>query len=233
MKQYKPYFVNKNYPVPHPKRVIFFFTGYGTKVWFYGHTYKILNAMGYSVFSYGFPGRELTKIDGSYLDELRIIIQNDVRTKIEACKQDGIEEFASFGVSMGSVYSIGVVKAFPEIKRMVMITAYGNCARQVWEQSKLKKSKNYYLKKEQTMEDVYKQFPRIEPTIDIEKLKGKDMLLFCSSDDKIIYIENTYEFINKAHEEDLNLKVIVGKGNHVPFCFKTLKSNMKWREFLR
>ena len=83
------------------------------------------------------------------------------------------------------------------------------------------------------MEEVYNSYPDIEPNVGIEKLQGKDMLLFCSRNDKLIDIENTYEFVNRAHEAGLKLDVKIGHGNHIPFCYKVLKDDKRWREFLK
>lgn len=229
--QPEPYFIRKSYPLKGSKRLAFFFTAYGSKSWWFRNTYKRLHKLGYSVIAYQFPGSIVTRVDGDYTTRLKHIMLDDVKDQVTQHRH--VEEFVSFGASMGSVYSIGFAKEIPEIKKMVMVTAYGGCAQQVWDTPVLKKTKDIYDKRGWTVEDVFNAYPEIEPVIGIEKLKGKDMLLYASYDDTLIRLENTNLFISAAKDAGLSLEVILGHGNHMQFIVKTLVKDKRWQEFLK
>ena len=142
--QLTPSFVCKSYPAKKPRRVIFFFTAFASKAWQYKPAYQALNKLGYDVYSYQFQGRELLKVDADFLIAIGDKIVVDLHHKVKEHKSRGVTEFALFGVSMGSAFGIRCAKHTPEIKRIVLLTVYGNCAQEIWEFHPQKDEKDLY-----------------------------------------------------------------------------------------
>jgi esterase/lipase len=228
----KPTFTCKTYPAKDARRVIFFFAGFGGKTWHYKPAYSVLNKMGYNVVAYHFPGRPLLNVDMAFLEALGKRMSTDVRHQIANYKSQGITEFASFGISMGSTYSISIAKHVPEIKRMVFITCYGSSAQEVWEYAGLKKMKQIYTDQGMSTTDVENAHPWIENTKNMQLLADKTMLLYASRADKVILYANTKRFIDMAEQKGLHLETIIGNGRHQPFIASSLFRGRRWRAFL-
>ena len=227
-----PYYSSKIYPAKDSYKVIFFFAGFGTKVWLYRLIYKRLNTLGYTVVAYQFPARVMLKSDGYFLDNVRGAILKDMRRLIDDFKSQDYNAFSLFGVSMGSVYSIAFAKELPEISKLVLVTMYGSAGQFIWEYHRLKRMKKTYTDKNISMRELEVMYPKIEPLIDTERLNNKDILLFVSREDNVIFYKNTKRFILKAKRIGVNLNVIEGRGRHIPFIIRTLLKDKNWANFL-
>ena len=227
-----PSFICKSYPAKKPGRVLFFFTAFGSKTWQYQPAYRSLNKLGYDIHSYQFQGRELLQVDEDFLLAVGDKVIADVHRKVAQHKSQGISEFSMFGVSMGSAFGIRCAKHTPEIKRMVLVTVYGNCAQEIWEYSLLKKMKKIYVDRGMSMQQVYDHYPEIEPTQNLHRLTDKSILLYASKGDKTIRIHNTQQLIDAAQQAGLNIETVIGTSPHVKFIVSTLLRGRRWREFL-
>lgn len=223
----------KTYPAKHPTRVCFFYAGFMTKTWNFLSVYRKLNKLGYTVVAYQFPGRPLLNKDNDFLDGMRYDVQADVQKRITAYKKQGIKEFASFSLSMGSVYNIAIAKHTPDIKRIVVVTIYGSGAKQIWDEAKLKRMKNLYISRGLTMEQLAAKHRDAEAAMDLDKLSGRKVLVYASRTDKTILIENTQLFIDNAKTAGLDIQTIIGTGGHIPYITRILMRDKRWQKFLQ
>lgn len=227
----EPTFTSKTYPAKNESRALFFFAGFGTKSWMYMPAVRYLNKIGYTVHMYVLPGRPLLKVTNSYLAVIGRAILVDIRTKISAHK--GISEFSIVGVSMGSAYALFIAKQLPVIKKLVLFTLYSSSALQIWEDPKLHKMKKDYTDRSMSMEEAAKLDTAGEAIHEIQKLKGKSLLLYRSLTDNVISKRNSQLFIDEARKHNLRLEVITGNGRHVSFIAKSLVKGKRWKAFLK
>src|SRR5579871_613874 len=120
------------------ERVIFLFTAFGTKYWWYYSLIKILTTAGYYVLVYDVNANFiLTGTVAEWLHNVDSVIV-DVKRKKERLEKYGAKRFFAFGVSMGTLLAMRIAIEIPEIKKVVVNLTYGSLADNIWSWKRLK-----------------------------------------------------------------------------------------------
>lgn len=217
----------------HNKRVVFFFAGMGTRTWLYTFTIRRLVRHGYKVVAYDFaPGVVKNGDAGNFLEVAERVSQS-VRRHIQTFQSTGSTSFAVFGVSMGTLMAIKVAGENEAITKVIINMTYGSVAENVWTWKFVESTKRKSIEQGYTMETLDRKLAPVSPIPNAEYLKGKDVLLYLSTKDKILVFEQSRQFKDALDRHGVNYTYIQNdKRGHIIGGYQHMHNHAVWLGFL-
>ncbi|HET8709034.1 MAG TPA: alpha/beta hydrolase [Candidatus Saccharimonadales bacterium] len=215
------------------KKVVFLFAGMGTRIWLYKSAIQALVQNGYHVIAYDFHPAIVKKGDTDNFLQVAEAVSDKVAKHITQSKADGSEYFAAFGVSMGTLLAIKVASENPEITHLVVNLTYGSVAENVWTWKFIESTKRLAIKQGYDMESLDHKLAPVSPIPSAPKLKGKKVLLYLSSKDKILRFEQSSQFKEALDENGVDYRYVQDdKRGHIMAGLKNMRRKHIWLDFL-
>ena len=195
-------------------KLILIFGGWGFGSLIYKPLVKQLFSQGYNVILY-IPANKLIAPGTPYTEvvrSVRLAVIN-ARKRIQQAPSN-IKDFASLGVSFGSGHAMEVTKEISEIKKVILISSFGDFADHIelW-------PKNWYFRRiiesqSTTPAESAKILNQVGTTKQLEKLMGKKVLLCYAKNDKMIHSHITDRLAMLLQQNNIDTKVIKIRGGH-------------------
>ena len=164
-------------------RVVFVFTGMGTRIGLYRLFVRALNKRGYSVVIYDYPPRMVWKAEFEVFDPLYEGIKVDADARIKNLKRKHIY---AFGISMGTVIAARLVRNTSAIKHLVMSLTYGDIVTNTLHSWMNAPTRKHMKRKGLSVEDLSKAVKHYDSIKNAAGLKDKKVWLHLSRKDKIL-----------------------------------------------
>lgn len=219
----------KYYLVKGSDRTMFFFPAGLTKMWQYKLTISQLNKMGISVIGYDIKWKK--SIGTMSLDESIAFVKSVSESVGRHIAEAPEKSYSVFGTSYGSVLSLYAAKQYKEISSIILNVPHGNVAEVFWHYKPAKK----YIQRLvdsgiKSPEELHKHFKEIEATTDLGKLRGRNIIVFKSLNDKIV--PNTQDIIDGLNDENIKVKVYTTSRGHFFGAIENLLKKSKWSKVL-
>ena len=216
------------------KGVVFFFAGMGTRTWLYTFTIRRLVRHGYKVVAYDFAPGVAIKGDVDNFLNITERVSQSVARHIQTFKSTGSVSFAAFGVSMGTLMAIKVATENEAITKVIINMTYGSVAENVWTWDMLRDLKRKSIAQGYTMETLDRKLAPVSPIPNAAKLKGKDVLLYLSTKDKILVFKQSRQFKDALDRHGVEYKYIQNdKRGHIIGGYQHMRNHAVWLNFLR
>lgn len=181
------YFSIKEYKAKNEKKVLFFFPAGFTQMWHYRWTVFLLNRKGITVIGFNFAWKKAIR-ECDFADLVNMIEQvNEIVDKTVARYPKGME-YATIGLSFGSVLSLYTAKRHKSIKSIVLFVPYGTLSNLLWTH---KPSRPFIatlmkngLKSERDLEKL--TFP-VETQYQLDTLQDRRIVSYLGKSDKIVF----------------------------------------------
>lgn len=217
----------------HNQHVVFFFAGMGTRIWLYRLFIYRLVRRGYKVVAYDFDPAIVKKGDADNFLDVNERVSKSVKNHIKQFKREGVESFAAFGVSMGTVMAIKVTGENKEINKVVINMTYGSIAENVWTWKFIESTKRKSIEQGHTMESLDRKLAPVSPIPNAAKLKGKDVLLYLSTKDKILVFEQSKQFKDALDAHGVAYTYVQNdKHGHLIGGWQHMRDRDRWFGFL-
>ena len=215
------------------KKIVFFFTGMGTRRWLYTWPINRMVKQGFRVVTFDFEPLIVHKRDpDTWLNVIEAVVKT-VREIVNDLKQSGINDFSVFGFSMGTLPAIKSAATIPEIQKAVIMLTYGSVAENVWSWWFIRPAKIRALKLGYTMTSLDKKLAPLTPVANAPKLKGKKLLLYISHKDKIIPYEQASQFKDALESAGVDFTLIENKRfGHNLSGLNNFRNDEVWLDFL-
>lgn len=164
-------------------RVVFVFTGMGTRIGLYRLFVRAMNKRGYSVVIYDYPPRMVWKAEFEVFDLLYEGIKIDVDARIEKLKPKRIY---AFGISMGTVIAARLTRNMPAIKHLIMSLTYGDIVTNTLHSWMNAPTRKHMKRKGLTVEDLTKAVQHYDSIKNAAGLKDKKVWLHLARKDSIL-----------------------------------------------
>jgi len=177
-------------------KLIFIFTGWGSRVSQYAYFVRQLNKKGYACIIYDYPDH--VAMDGD-LDEYRRMYDEviaDAQSRLAVLKRSGFTHFSAYGYSLGTLIANKFTRDTPEVTHVVLNLTYGDIARTVWKYKGVKKAKENLIKRGYTEQAVRNFVTFADPVHNAKGLKGKKVLLYLAKNDRVL----RHQFTQKTKE---------------------------------
>jgi hypothetical protein len=170
----------------HNKKVVFLLTGWKNTVgqfWIFSH---ILSLYGYRCITYEYDRSVLSPDAGRTKSEL-LKIKKDILEGIQKLKKEGIDSFAIFGTSLGSLIALMVANNSKEIDRIILNLSGADLAEIVWSWDYIEKGfKRGLLRNLLTLLRLKISWRIVSPINNVDKLKNKKILFYYAKKDEMI-----------------------------------------------
>ncbi|MGB4762419.1 MAG: hypothetical protein WBP12_03640 [Candidatus Saccharimonas sp.] len=215
------------------KKVVFFFAGMGSRAWLYYLPIRYMVSNGFHVIVYDFDPNVMRKGDADSFLQLAANVSRSVATYIDKFSKSGVGYFASFGVSMGTLFAIKVTGENSKIDRVVINMTYGSIAENVWTWKVVGRTKRTAIKQGYTMQTLDEKLSPISPIPNAKYLKSKKVLLYLSTKDKILLFEQSKQFKEALNSHDVRYWYIQNDtGGHFRAGEYNMRKRSIWLNFL-
>lgn len=239
------YLYDKNMVVEKPKpqvafrrqefgagqKVVFFYVGWRGTLRHYRFPIQRLVAAGFRVLAYEYdteamsPDIELTK---AYVNR----ICQDSLEQIAACQRRGLKPFATFGTSYGTLIAPRVAKDSPAIKKVILNTTGTWLGDTVWTwDHAVPGFKEAIVAQGISQPELHDAWREISIMYEVEKLRGKEVLLFASQRDELIPYSQTLE-LAKILRAQGSLKTFYSS-TYLTHAGVIIKNLLLWRRYVR
>ncbi len=217
----------------HNDRVVFFFAGMGTRTWLYKRPITFLVSKGFRVVAYDFDAMIVRR---GNVDNLLLVadeVLQSVKDYVAQFRKQGISYFATFGASMGTLPAIACAAEIPEVSKVVINMTYGSVAENVWTWWFIKPAKQRAIKQGYTLESLDKKLAPMTPIYNAEKLKGKQVLLYLSTKDKVLLFEQSRQFKEVLDKHGIDYQYVQNdQHGHLVTGYINFKKREIYLEFL-
>ncbi len=137
------------------------------------------------------------------------------------------KSYSVFGTSYGSVLSLYSAKQYKAIRSLLLNVPHGNVAEVFWHYKPAKKYVQRLVASGITgPEELHELFKEIEATTELGKLRGRDIIVFKSLNDKIV--PNTQDIIDGLKAENIEVKVYSTNRGHFFGVIENLLRRSRW-----
>ena len=147
---------------------------------------------------------------------------------IKKLEKEGVKEFYSFGVSLGTFLSVYIANKTKKLSKMVLSIGGNSTSETFWDSITFRSLKNKIIKKGYTLPKLKKEWSKIEPHYNLENIKNKKILIYNSTTDQLVRFKHQDKLTKELKK---NNKVTVKKFN-VGHYFTGLKSVTDHKTFL-
>ncbi len=192
-------------------RLIFVFTGWGSKISAYEYFVRKLNKNGYSCIIYDYPNHIAMNGD---LDEYRRMydkVITDAQARLSTLKHSGFAHFSAYGYSLGTLIANKFSRDTPDVTHLVLNLTYGDIARTVWTYKGVKTAKDNLIKRGYTEQSVRDFVSFADPIHNAKELKGKKVLLYLAKNDRVLRHEFTQKTKEALEFHDVDLLYVENK----------------------
>lgn len=177
---------------------------------------------GNSCLIYQFPVKILSEnihLTEEYFKE----IQEEVKKDIKEIKSEyKFSEIIVVGISLGCVNASMITNKNPDINKLILVVPGDSLSESLWRGIGTKKLKNQIIKHHINLEELEKDWRKLDPKNNIDGLSGKDIEIYLSRSDKIIPYTNGNHLVKDMKNIGLNPIVFKNKrlGHYLtPFKF--------------
>lgn len=213
------------------QKVVFFYVGWKGTLRHYRFPIQRLVAAGFRVIAYEYdaeamsPNIELTK---AYVKQ----ICQDSLEQIADCRRRGLEPFATFGTSYGTLIAPRVAKDSPAIKKVILNTTGTWLGDTVWSWDAVVPGfKSAIVAQGISQQELHDAWREISIMYEVEKLRGKEVLLFASQRDELIPYSQTRELAEVLTAQG-SLKKFYSS-NYLTHAGVIIKNLLLWRRYVR
>ena len=220
-------------PAKNCKAGVFLIVSFKTKAWMYRLAVKRLTDAGFLVHVYEYTWRPLLDAQPqdwpAFSTKLAKNIEAQVQKDLLNCPDI---RFGIIGVSVGSILAMHAAKLIPSLERIMLVTMYGNSALHVWEHPSLQKMRTKLESQGLNQEGAYALFGHVEPTLELERIGERPILLFANRTDPVIRFSNTQLFIDEARRLNIPIEVrMIRAARHSFTIVKAFKDFKTWLSF--
>lgn len=181
------------------EKLIIVFTAMGTSIPIYKLFTSALNRRGFTVIIYDYPAKLV--LDAEF-DEFDVLYQN-----IKADADSRIERISPantyvYGVSMGTLLAVRLVRDSPDIKHLVLSLTYGDVAENIMHSPATRKTRKTMQSKNLSIDDLRDAVKHFDPIKNVEALADKKVWLHLSKRDRVLDYELTSK-TKQAMEETI------------------------------
>jgi hypothetical protein len=219
----------KYYPVKGSNKTMFFFPAGLTKMWQYKLTIAQINKMGISVIGYDIQWKK--SIGSMNVDDSIAFVKSVGESVGRHITEAPEKSYSVFGTSYGSVLALYAAKQFKQINSVILNVPHGNVAEVFWSYKPAKKYIERLIASGiANSEELHVLFKEIEATTELGRLRGKNIIVFKSLNDKIV--PNSQDIIDGLHAENIDLKVFTTTRGHFFSAIENLLKKSKWQNVL-
>lgn len=164
---------------------------------------RILKA-GHSCLIYQFPSKVLSEnvhLTEKYFKEIQEEIKKDI---IDLKNKHNFSEINIIGMSLGCINALMVSNKNKDVNKLSLVVPGDSLADSLWRSIGTKKLKSKIKKENINLEELEKDWKRLDPKNNIDGLSGKDIEIYLSKSDKVIPYENGGHLIKDMKNIGLN-----------------------------
>jgi len=228
----KPLFTVQEFGENNSK-VLFHFAGMGTRTRLYKGPIGRFVQNGYRVIAYDFDPLIVRNGDVQTFLKVGAEVSADVAKQVAALKTKGVQNFAAYGVSMGTLMAIKCAAEVSEIKKVVVNLTYGSVAENIWTWWFIRPAKKRAIEQGYNLKALDDALAPISPIPHATKLKGKRVLLYLAKRDKVLLYNQSQQFKEALDREGVDYDYVENKYfGHVISGFINYNRPQKYLSFL-
>ena len=217
------------------KKVIFLLTGWGGAIFQHSFIAYLLQLNGYRVIVYSYDKSILSPNIKETLTNCNLV-KEDVKKRIKELKKEGVSRFYLFGNSLGSLLSLTIANEIPQdISKIILNLIGADLAETVWSWGEVRRLawfKESLVAQEITLSELKQTWKFLSPINNTDNLKGRPILLYNSTRDELIPIEQTQKIAQKL-TGITSVKTITNHSSHKISLISNFLKFSVYLKFLR
>lgn len=190
---------------------VFLFCGWRTSIRHNLPISKMLQLHGFSCITYDFA-------DDFFTPNVQWTIKNFLEIKqnllhqVKQLRQQGCEQFSTFGISLGTIPAFMLTNSSPWVKKIIANLTGADVAEIVWSWDKYyPEFKQKLIQQHLTLPKLKKYCRSVSPINNIDKLKSKQILVYLSESDEVIPYTQGLKLVKSLQRHRYDVQLISTK----------------------
>ncbi|GIW61917.1 MAG: hypothetical protein KatS3mg089_0769 [Patescibacteria group bacterium] len=212
-------------------RILIVFSSWPIKSWYLWFLGKLLAAHNFKVIIYSLD-RHIFQPDPILIANPYALIKKDAINSIKSFPKRQQNNISVLGISLGSPLAFILANELHSVSKIIANLSGADMAQIVWSWDNILNGfKNKLRRKRWTLKKLQNIWFDLSPINNLDKLRGKKILLYAAEKDELIPFTQARELIQALDERSIKYQTVVNiRHNHVVSCLINI---LKFNTYLR